>query len=538
MKVDANIISKILADIMIGANPRGFVEEYLQAVEEVKTNDSLSLEEKLRKLIAPLLNLTHADNPKFDQFVTVVDEHYIDLRNEVDTEKLSHDYENYDIQSPIDIGGAWLLDTGTPAIWLSDKITDYLAYCRDVEPITETAFGDIYKDAEKTEIVDDEKWKDVPAALFSVSRLTLNEVHELWLHSLTEESIKKGDLLQQILVCYTIKKAQNGDQKAIDKLLELYQNKARSNTTVRVIKRLLASELQNDEDFDEDIKQAAATYLWLIVGGFRPRQIIDAIMQQNKHYSVPKRIKKFYLTYFSEEVPNRIQETLIQLYVQLNFLAQCLKHILVLEGVDSNGTGTAASLQRLQEFKKRTENTVFDLKLAIDVLLNPYCPIMEGCWTDEEGKHHGFNDYRYKPNKKGNLTLWLFGSEGRPEYGKVYQLVKDQFATEINRGRETVSANYPEHEPNEPPIQTLISRYEGEEMTQSVEDKDLIDKVFAELARTGRSERDIELYLRLKALDSSHEEIRQAFGIGTRQQQNIVKAIEKDLKRIIIKLQL
>jgi hypothetical protein len=560
MKRNADVVNERLRELTLQINCERFIQEYLQAVAEIKADDSPSLEEKLTKITTPLLSLlSQYYNAPFDRYVRVVDEDYIDLKNEIDAKNLNYDDEKYDIQNPINTGDRWLLETETPTISLSDKFTDYLTYCRDVAPITEADFDNIYEGIHERTIVEvEDKWKNVPPALIvPFSRLTLNEVHELWLPSLTQESIKKRDLLQQVLVCYTIKKAQNGDEKSALKLFELFENKVRFDRTVkndsiainihtvRIIKRLLNSGLDvdfsDDASYDQDIILTARNYLWLIVRGFNPRTIIGSILQQNDMYPVPRRVKEFYLRYFSEEVPDRLHETLIRLSEQEKVLLHCKDKIHQMESCFSNESDMA---QTIKELKKNLEWAIFNSKLTVDVLLNPYHPITEGYWTDKEGKPHLFNSYCYRPNKKGNLTLWLFGPKGKPEYGKLYQLVKDEYATEIGRYNATISADAPEpsQKPNKPysgdeSKEALIERIEskqgGKEAIESLQRKELLDKGFKELTRTGFSKRDIEIFRARKLLEKSASEIEQKFGVGTRQQEKICKKIEEALRRSI-----
>lgn len=52
---------------------------------------------------------------------------------------------------------------------------------------------------------------------------SIRKYYEKWLPTLDEQKVKSNDLLDQILFCFTIKRALNGDNKAIDKLSSLYE---------------------------------------------------------------------------------------------------------------------------------------------------------------------------------------------------------------------------------------------------------------------------------------------------------------------------
>ncbi len=555
-KLDADIINRIRVKFMLRPDGEKHIRKYLHAVEEATSDDSLPLEDKLRRLITPLLLMLHDDSPNFDNHVQVVDEDYIDLKNEVDTENLFYDDEKYSIENPIDTGDQWVLDTNAPAISLSEKYSDYLAFCRDIKLISEDEFEGIYRTIQEKAATEDEDWRDIPVALFEpVSKLTLKEVHDLWLPTLTQKTIVARDLLQQILVTYSIKRAQNGHEESARRLFALFENQVKfergqegrpviNTRTVRNTKRLICStlhiDLENVDFYDHDIIQAARGYLWFILTGFNPRQIVDGIMRENENHPVPKKIKEFYLRLFAEEVPKELVKTIHQLSRYEVVFSLCERVVRQLTGRSEKISDAGARLKQLENLKRQVEWAMNDLGITVDTLLNPYRPIMEGFWADGKGKTHMFNTYCYRPNKRGNLTVWLFGPKGNPEYGRVHQLVRDDLYKEIGKyvTTESVNATKPDRSENgdragEDVEQQIPLEDSMADIIRDVENRDVVARVFEYLERGRFSERDIDIFREHILYGTSAEDLERKYGIGARQQQKIVKKIEKALKEAL-----
>ena len=552
-KLNADIVNRIRMKFMLRSDGEKHIQDYLHAVEELRTDDSLPLEDKLRRLILPLRDMLHDDSPKFDSHIRVTDQGHIDLKNEIDTENLHYDYEKYDIQRPINTGTQWLLETDVQAISLSEKYSDYLDFCSDIEPVPETEFENIYKNTRFETTVEKSKWKRVPDALICLpERMTIKQVHDLWLSTLTEKTIIMRDLLQQILVTYTIKRAQNGHEPSARRLFSLFEKQVKferredhivlNKHTVRNIKGLMSStlnaDLENVDFYDQDIIQTARGYLWLILTGFNPRQIVDGIVKDNESRPVPTKIKKFYLRHFTEEVPKRLLETTRELSRYEVIFSLCERMIQQLTSRSEQAPDAGETLQKLENLKRQVEWTINDLGITVDTLLNPYHPIMEGYWLDGKEKAHIFNSYCYRPNKKGNLTVWLFGPEGSPEYGRVHQLVRDELYREIGEYLATEHINAPELDRSdsgetgdEDIIQRLPSNDDMTDVMQSVEHRDLAARAFDYLKREEFSDRDIKIFFDRIHHDASADDLERAHGVGARQQQKIVKKIEAALKK-------
>lgn len=149
-----------------------------------------------------------------------------------------------------------------------------------------------------------------------------------------------------------------------------------------------------------------------------------------------------------------------------------------------------------------------------------------------------FNSYCYRPNKKGNLTMWLFGPKGSPEYGRVHQLVRDELYKEMREHLATEHIDAPELDRSESGetgvediIQGLPSNDDMTDIMQAVEHRDLAARAFDYLTREEFSDRDIKIFFDRILHDASADDLERAHGVGDRQQQKIIKKIEAALKK-------
>ncbi len=135
-------------------------------------------------------------------------------------------------------------------------------------------------------------------------RTDLRRLHKKWLPSLNMQKITRKDLLTQILVVLTIKKALNGDESTINQLFNIYKKTAKAIAVKLALRRGLKP---YSEDI-EDIKQEAIILLRYILTGFRAKEILKSIVHrsQSEYLPIPKWIKKFYFYYLCEYVPENL----------------------------------------------------------------------------------------------------------------------------------------------------------------------------------------------------------------------------------------
>ncbi len=220
-------------------------------------------------------------------------------------------------------------------------------------------------------------------------RTSISKIYEEWLPTVTKDTIKSKDLLNQILVCFTIKRALNRDKKAIEKLCKLYEDIA-----IKIAAKMAYS--RKIQDYIKDIKQDAKILLRLIISGFSPEEIVNCLLSDEKDQLLPLWIEKFYFWYLSEYIPQEIRK-----------IQKCPKKYVP---------------KRIQRIMKLPAD-VCGLKF-VPILLNVYTPIQYNTFFEGTPKRvMRFNSYSFIPNKNTNLTTWLFGTGRGDMKSKLRQLI-------------------------------------------------------------------------------------------------------------------
>jgi hypothetical protein len=363
------------------------LENYIQAIEVVKKWKSLSTDEKLRRLLVPLIIYNKLD--KFDEPISFVDES-VDIGQELDLDNLEYNDQKYHIYdekgNEIDVSGRHGFVTSSSYIFVREKFESGLKIQEgSVEPIGSEA-------------------------IFSAGKVSLEELYEEWLPSLNQERMRSTDLLDQILVAYTIKKAQNANEEAIRKLYNLYESSAEGLAT-NVVKNFSLYRERKDI-----IQTAKLTLTWLI-SGYNPKYILEKLLsdENNKiQRKLPRWIKDFYVYYLSEYLPTKIQK---------NWKESAMADTLMgFVGIHKSRRRAFLALEWLGMF-------------------NPYSPInATTLWKNTSQRIKRFNNYCFRPGRtpKGsiikmgpqyNLTKWLFGAKEKRIYsGMLYRCLADHYS--------------------------------------------------------------------------------------------------------------
>jgi hypothetical protein len=512
----------------IEANPlTELIQEYFDAVKQVKKSRKSPPEDKLKKLIPSITQIQKTVFPNYFQYHQFVDDRFIDTEKELDLRNLVHNPEKYAILGDGEFRATGLLDTRTRNIVLSKQYLDYLAFCRDIKPISESEFNKMLGEGKIREIevkrtTIPNSWDIHPGS----GRKSVSEIHRDWLPALNQKIIRSKDLLAQILVCYTIKRALNGDPEAARKLCDLYENTAEAIG----VKFALKSKLNNEI---EDIKQDARVLLKFLVSGFRADNILDQLIKnrdENTIRAIPKWIKTFFIYYLSEYIPDRATEILKR-------SKEIDKIIKFAEDLSSGRKSIAAVTKENKEIKESIEelqklDIVEAVKwlnqrkealgLEIITLFSLYTPIQSGTiWKGTPKRINRFNNYSFKPGavKMGperNLTTWLFGrkkeidtlTKGHREdgsvakawqpYGKLYQLLRDKYKPVIQEKLKTKNFDYRE-DFDEDHEETLSYKERLKALRQKEFHPDISpEKVIKQLTKLGASQRDAEIFVRCK----------------------------------------
>jgi hypothetical protein len=480
--------------------------DYFGAVKYVRQKSKLAKEEKLQRLINPLIKLNkilaplHSlpENPyrRFDGTYPFICERV--YKDDLDLDHLEYNKSRYSIN--------WCENDRIPAR-RGPRICLY-------ETEEERRLREEVRSKEEArrgiELEDSLIKDDYPESLYPA-----------WLPTLDEEKIQSRDLLDQILVCYTIKRAINGDKKAVEKLYSLYEDAA-EGMGVKFAHR--TNQLGVNLDVNE-AKNISKVLLRFIIEGFSPERIIRDIFLDSKgmFFHIPGWVKNFFIYYCSEYLPPRIQAILKEL-----------------ESVKQTG-------------QKNRFTTLLYFKLL--VLLNPYTPIRDGEKSPVISRK--FNTYCFRPGavKMGpyyNLSTWIFG--GRKDidaltkskredgtiakacqpYGKLYQLIRDEYRLEIKGHKAERTFDFLD-DPEED--QGRLSLKEKNKALSSKEKR--FDKppgeIIAKLTKRGISQRDAEIFTKWKFPRSSkefatQEKIAREFKLSRRQIIRICRRIAESFK--------
>ncbi len=287
--------------------------QYFNAVEKVREQTDLRKEEKLKLLLTPIVDFQNFTSTPNREHKFAREDH-INLNEELDISALESKSEEWDILPNWKLEQFGDLDISADLIYVD--YTKFLPERKSVSISAET----------------------------SKVRTSLNELYQDWLPHLDEKRIRNRNLLDQVLVCYTIKRAQNGDEQASDKLISLYTGRASSKETydnvlkmlvwreknnavnnkfyTNVLKQLTWPEKQREEEQEnkskgkfynydvDDFQQIAKIYLAFIIRGFSPKSILDSIIKehQSEFLPLPSGAVDVFLYYFGEYIPGIVEK--------------------------------------------------------------------------------------------------------------------------------------------------------------------------------------------------------------------------------------
>ena len=426
------------------------LDGYSKAVNEVnKKGSKLSKDDKLKILLIPIAALSKIC--LFNNPIPFIDES-IKLDHDLDLKNLNYDHSSYFINCPTGI-----LDPATACIYSNTKLS-------------QQRFNKSKK-----------KFKArLMAEIPSLGGNSLMDLYENWLPNLTQKTIKSKDLLDQVLVAYTIKRALNGkDEEAIERLISLYEDTAQA-IAIKYFKRIPIS--------IKDKKGDARTLLVFLIRGFSPDSILKELIKDEGNRGVtvlPIWIKNFYIEYLSRYIPRKVTE--------------------ILGKVDS-----------------ASERKKILLKLMLNALFNPYSPMVDGLrWRGTPKRINRFKNYSYRPTMMGphkNLTTWLFGTIKSPWFGKLYQLLKDKYKPKKYK---EISFDFrddfdEDHEGSGLSLEERRKAVAAHEISESRSKSP--EECMTELRKIGVSKRDAEIFTRCKVFkEITQSEIASQKGISRRQ---------------------
>ena len=471
---------------------------YFRAVDHVCQNHKLPKEEKLERLLYPLIELNKLLAPVHSL--------------EENPYRLSNPYRPSDDTYPFI----------SERVWKDDLDLEYLEYDKDKyeidwcenQRIPERRGPRIWiiETAERKRLHEEAiRQREIDGIPYEESAVTHSYPQDLypeWLPSLDEERIQNKDLLDQILVCFTIKRAMNGNEKAIEKLYSLYEDAAEG---------LGANFAKLNNLPFSDVKETSKNLLRFIIKGFLPENILMDLLSDQKILSIPGWVKDFFIYYLSQYLPPIIKDTLIE----------------------------AGSIQR----DGQRDRFIF-LYFRLLAMLNPYTPIRDIPWKNSPVRIRRFNNYCFRPGivKLGphkNLTTWIFGRRNeidtltkaerengttakafRP-YGKLYQLIRDTYKPDIKRqkversldaeGNLSIRDKAAAVRDNRPSVEDEII------------DQETIGRLNEKLSESGISSRDIEIFTEREFERIQQIELAKKYHLSTRQIRRICERCKETL---------
>jgi Mor family transcriptional regulator len=548
------------------------IQEYLTAVEAAKKNKRLPPEAKLKRLILPLGEIQDIIFPSYPKYHQFVDDRYINLGKELDLEKLKPNPQTYSILGDGEYEKLGLLNTHSKNIGINEELEDYFAFCRDVKPISEAEFERMSEEGKiKREVVKRPPGGDsIPEedVVPDLGHRSIAEIYPDWLPTLTPETMASKDLLTQILVCYTIKRALNGDDIAIQKLYDLYKDVAQGIAVKTGMKFHVSREI-------EDMKQDALILLKPLIAGFRPDYILEQLLKDKSDRTImpfPKWVTKFYIYYLSEYVPKRFRAILMnieQIDRFIRFANDLSSGVISITDLIKQDKGATEAIEKLQNLNitnaaEWLRSRIGILGLEVVTLFNIYAPIHDGTvWKNTPKRLNRFNSYSFQPGIKKmgprwNLTTWLFGrrkeidtlakaeredgtvAKAWQPYGKLYQLLRDKYRPLIRERSKTTNFDFKDDfdEDNEESlgfrertkafaVEEASIKY-GYKHENKISAREAIERVKKGLSDLGASHRNIEIYLLWKGDNGpTQSEIAKKYGLSRRQIIRICKQTQR-----------
>lgn len=288
----------------------------------------------------------------------------VNLDEELDLEKLNYDRNRY---------------------WIETRKMHYEKFNNIVE--------DGYK---RIHIKDENGWRD----------LSLSEYYEENIDKLSPEILRSKDLLDQIFVVYVIKRVQNGDGKARNKLFECYIKKAGVEAIKFIIKkqRDLGLRFNLGGELDKDsIKSVAGNLLWTLLGGDLLEKLpLFLKNEQPVETQLTRRIDRKILEMYNSRFLQLEFEIRYYLSEWKKFKKKIknLKYNLKKSVIKDKKDSIAYYLSKICEVGLRHLHFFDTNFLLFSFSFDPYIMLSSS---------PKFNRFLFIPKKNSNLTTWLFG---------------------------------------------------------------------------------------------------------------------------------
>ncbi len=252
---------------------------------------------------------------------------------------------------------------------------------------------------------------------------SLRDYYDLIKDSIDENWLKSKDLLKQIITIYLIKRCQNGDEEAFDKLFSIYKDKAES-VEIEYLK-VRGSYINQSE-----VEGRSLTILTSLLKGDNPSYLFRSLSMKTEDKKPIDVINKKPYSALNESYEymfGMINNQYESLKGGLDYLEKNTKDL-------RNRSKNAKKLSTKEEYYEKiiaySGNVLSKINHApmLFALLNP---------LDLLKISPKYNNYLFRPAPNRNLTTWLFGDKEKTFPGMVWTSLSNLFDKRISRSNDS-----------------------------------------------------------------------------------------------------
>ncbi len=252
---------------------------------------------------------------------------------------------------------------------------------------------------------------------------SLRDYYNLVKDSIDENWLKSKDLLKQIVTIYLIKRCQNGDNEAFDKLFSIYKDKAES--VERKYLKVRGGYINQGE-----VEGRSLTILTSLLKGDNPSYLFRSLGMKTEN--------KKPIDVINKKPYSALNESYEYMFGMINNQYESLKG-----GLDYLEKNTKDLRNRSKKAKKlSTKEEYYDKIIAYsgDVLSKiNHAPMLFALLNplDLLKISPKYNNYLFRPAPNRNLTTWLFGDKEKAFPGMVWTSLSNLFDRRIPRSNDS-----------------------------------------------------------------------------------------------------